>query len=64
LYKYRKTPLQVKFFPAHTKKAYRGTTGIAPLILISVLDGGEWSKSFPGYFTLGKNPPPIEQEVE
>lgn len=45
-----------KFFPVHMKKAYRGTTHTAPVILISVPDRSEWLTSFPGTFTLEKNP--------
>jgi hypothetical protein len=37
-------------------KAYRGSRGIAPLILISVLDGCEWSTSRLCRFTPGKEP--------
>jgi hypothetical protein len=33
--------MMVKVFPAYGMKAYRGSRGIAPLILISVLDGCE-----------------------
>jgi hypothetical protein len=31
-------------------KAYEGSEGIAPLIVTSALDGGEWSASHPGRF--------------
>jgi hypothetical protein len=38
-------------------KAYWGSKGIAPLILILALDGGEWSASRPGRFTPRKRAP-------
>jgi hypothetical protein len=36
----------------HAKKAYRGSRGIAPLILSSAVDGGKRPNSRPGRFTL------------
>jgi hypothetical protein len=38
-------------------KAYWGSGGIAPLILTSALDGGEWSASRPGRFTPRERAP-------
>jgi hypothetical protein len=35
----------------HPMKTYSGSGGIAPRILTSALDGGEWSASRPGRFT-------------
>jgi hypothetical protein len=35
----------------HAMKAYWGSGGIAPRILTSAQDGGEWSASRPGRFT-------------
>jgi hypothetical protein len=41
----------------HAKEAYRRSGGIAPRILNSALDGGEWSASLPGHFNpQGRNP--------
>ena len=31
-------------YPIHVKKEYRGCREVAPLILSSALDGGEWWK--------------------
>jgi len=46
-------------------KAYWGSGGIAPLILASVLDGGEWSASRPwAPYTHGKSPwYPLERRM-
>jgi hypothetical protein len=42
----------------HAMKVYWGSGGIAPLILLaSVLDGGEWSASRPGHFTVRERAP-------
>jgi hypothetical protein len=38
-------------------KTYWGSGGIAPRILTSEVDGGEWSASRPGRFTRGKRDP-------
>jgi len=38
-------------------KTYRGSGGIAPAFLTSTLDGGEWSASRPGRFTLRERAP-------
>jgi len=45
-----------KIAPVQTVKPYMGSRGIAPLILTTALDGGEWSISCPGRFTRGKYP--------
>jgi hypothetical protein len=42
-----------------------GSGGIAPLLFISILVGGEWSASCPCSFTPGKQPTmSTEQEAE
>jgi hypothetical protein len=46
---------KIKVF-VHATKAYRGSRGIAPLILDLELDGGEWSASRLGRFTAGQEP--------
>jgi len=38
------------FFPAHTMKAFRGIGDMAPVIITSILDGGEWLASHSGRF--------------
>jgi hypothetical protein len=41
----------------HAIKAYWGSGGIAPRIVTSAIDGGEWSASRPGRFiSQGKSP--------
>ena len=45
-------------------KAYKGSRGIAPLILTAVLDGARRSSSRPGRFIPGERTSvPIEQEA-
>jgi hypothetical protein len=39
-----------KVLPIHVIKAYKGSAGIAPLILTSTLVEGEWSASSLGHF--------------
>jgi hypothetical protein len=36
-----------------------GSGGIAPPLLTSALDGGEWSPSRPGHFTSEETVPPV-----
>lgn len=43
-----------KVLPIHVIKAYKGSTGIAPLILTSTLVEGEWSASSLGHFKAGE----------
>ena len=43
-----------KAVPVHAMRAYKGSRGIAPLVLTSTLDGGERSISHSDSFTLGK----------
>jgi hypothetical protein len=38
-------------------KAYEESGGIDPPFLATALDGGEWSASRPGHFTLGERAP-------
>jgi len=46
----------VKLWPVHTMKAYRGSEVHLHSLLTSVLDGGEWPTLRPGRFTLLKEP--------
>ena len=46
----------LKVLPVHDMKTYRGMQGELHPLLISEVDGGEWSKSHPDRFTSQKNP--------
>jgi hypothetical protein len=45
-----------KLLPSQTMKAYRGAEVQLHSSLTSVLDGGKWSTSHPGWFTPRKEP--------
>jgi len=40
------------FVPVHAMQTYRGSGSRMPIILISALDGDEWSASCSGHLTL------------
>jgi hypothetical protein len=52
-----KVNLSLRLTKHHTVKMYWGSGDIAPPILTSALDGGEWSASRPGRFTPRKRTP-------
>jgi len=56
-------------YPFHVKKKYRGRREVAPLILSSALDGGEWWKEaiFTCFYYVDHNclyPPGQERTVD
>jgi len=52
-----KVKLSLSLTKYHTTKTYRGVEVQLHVFLTLALDGGEWSASRPGHFTLGERTP-------